>query len=871
MKTLLINSCAALLGFSFSLARAAAPAEAVWPSAPATDFIENNCASCHDDVEKKGGLDLTALEFKPDQPANLARWVRVFDRVARGEMPPKQKKRPAAEALATFTGGLSHELVRYETEQTALNGRATRRRLNRYEYENAVRDLLSAPWLQLKTKLPEDPEAYHYNKIGEALDMSHLQLARYLDVAEFALRDALASQIAPPAPTTKRYYAREQRTFLNNMRKFTNEQERMVIPVMGYEAQYEFFGKKPPMTVGPADPEKRELEGFVEIASQYPSYMMWFDQFTAPLAGRYKLRFKTFSAWIGPSNSEPGQPTRWWVPDLSSVSPGKRTEPVLVYADTVSRLDRRIGKFDAPIEPGVQEIESILLKGETIHPDAARLFRSHVGPNRYRNPLATKEGSPGVGFRWLEVEGPLYDQWPSAGHRLLFGDLPMKEGKDPVTGKTVIEVTSNNPASDAERLLRNFMQQAYRHPFADGEVKRFLPVYESAAKSGANFTDAMISAYTAVLCSPQFLTLESKPGPLDDHAIAERLAFFLQNTAPDAELRALAAAGRMRDKSVLRAQTERLLNSPKSAQFVTAFTDYWLELRKVESVSPDPVLYGDYFIDDLLNDSAIDETRTFVTELIRADLPVSNLVDSDFVMVNNHLARHYGLPEVDGVAVRRVPVPAGSPRGGLITQASILKVTTSGNNTSPVKRGAWIIDRILGQPPSPPPPNTPAVEADTRGATTIREQLKLHRDSVSCASCHKDIDPPGFALENFDVMGAWRERYRAFDAAVKPVEGFSRIGQLLEFHHALPVDATGEMPDGTAFTDIKEFKKILLRDEALLARNVASQLMVYATGAPVRFSDRPAIGKIVGHAQKSGYGFRTLIHEVVQSELFLNK
>jgi hypothetical protein len=865
---------AALAALGVVLASGLRAAEARWPSETAKQFIETRCASCHDETEKEAGLDLTALMFHPDKTDNFATWVKVFDRVTSGEMPPKKKPRPAPGEVAAFTGALARELTGHEQARTALNGRATRRRLNRYEYENVVRDLLDAPWLQLKSKLPEDPEAHHFNKIGEALDVSHMQMAKYLEVAEFALRDVMARQIAPPATTTTRYYAREQRTFLANTRKFTNEQERMVIPVLGFQSQYELYGRhgNAPMKRDDNDPAQRELTGFVEIASQFPSYYMWFDAFTAPLAGRYKLRFKTFSAWVGPSNSEPGLPTAWWVPDLSNVMPSKRQEPVTVYAETVPHQYRWIGKFDAPREPGVQEMEAWLLKGETIHPDCGRFFRADFLPKRYRNPLATKEGSPGVGFQWLEVEGPIYDRWPSAGHRMLFGDLPLAEVKDADTGKTKIDVVSADPAKDAARLLANFVTAAYRHPPSARDLARFLPVFESARQAGVSFADAMITAYTAVLCSPQFLTVNARPGPLDDHALAERLALFLQNTAPDAELRAVAAQGKLRDAVALRTQTERLLAGAKSAQFVNAFTDYWLELRRVEQVSPDPVLYADQFQDDLLNESALEETRAFVTELIRHDLPVRNVVQSDFVMVNERLATLYGLPWFDSVHLRKVPVPPGSPRGGLLTQASILKVTTNGNHTSPIKRGAWIMDRILGLPPSPPPPNVPAVEADTRGATTIRTQLALHRDNATCASCHKTIDPPGFALENFDVLGGWRDRYRAYDPMVKGVEGFSHIGgQRLEYHYALPVDATGEMADGTPFADVNEFKKILLKDEAQLARNVASQLIVYATGAPVRFSDRAAVEKIIGAARKGDYGFRTLIHEVVQSELFRNK
>ena len=862
---------AALLALAVATRWASASCAAELPPGTAA-FIDQHCAGCHDDTEKKGGLDLTSLTFQPDNAANLVTWVKIHDRVSSGEMPPKKKPRPAPDALAAFVGTLAHDVTGYEQARDALNGRAPRRRLNRTEYENALRDLLHAPWLPLKDRLPEDPIAHHYNKIAAALDMSHDQLAHYLEVAEFALREVMAKQIERPQPTVQRYYARAQRTFTSNTRKHTNEPERMVIPVNGYVSQYELFGKKGPMTVGDADPATREIEAFVEIASQYDSYRMWFDAFNAPLAGRYKLRFSTFSAWIGPSAQEPGMPHRWWIPDLANVRPSPRTEPVTVYAETFPRQFRLIGKFDAPTTPGVNEFEAWLLKGETIHPDAARFFRSEQGFWRYRNPLATEQGSPGVGFRWLEVEGPLLDQWPSAGHQLLFGDLPLRE-VSPAAGKVpaVIEVVSTDQAGDAERLLRNFLQRAYRHPVAATEVQRFLPVAKRVWESSGSFTDAMITAYTAVLSSPQFITLQEKPGALDDYAIAERLAFFLQNTAPDDELRAVAKSGRLHDPAVLRAQTERLLTSPKSRQFVAAFSDYWLELRKINDVSPDPVMYGDYYLDDLLSESSLEETQAFVAELIRADLSVCNLVDSDFVLVNEKLAGLYGLPPVAGVALRRVPVPPGSPRGGLITQASILKITTNGNSTSPVKRGAWIMDRILGKPPSPPPPNVPAVEADTRGATTIRQQLDLHRNNPTCAACHQNIDPPGFALESFDVAGGWRQRYRGVDAAVPAELGTARLGQRFAFHYALPVDAKGEMSDGTPFADIFEFKKILLKDEAQLARNVASQLVIYATGAPVRFSDRAAIEKILGHARASGYGFRTLLHEVVQSELFLRK
>jgi hypothetical protein len=432
--------------------------------------------------------------------------------------------------------------------------------------------------------------------------------------------------------------------------------------------------------------------------------------------------------------------------------------------------------------------------------------------------------------------------------------------------------------------MTNFVQRAYRRPVSKAEVNRFLPVVDATLKTGGSFADAMMSGYTAVLCSPEFICLTEKPGKLDDYAIASRLSFFLWNSAPDAELRALAAKGKLRDPATLRAQTDRLLNDPKSERFVNAFLDYWLDLRRMMATAPDEILYNDYYLDDLLTESALAEPRAFFTELLRGDLPARNIVASDFAMLNEKLAAHYGLPPIEGVALRKVPLPADSVRGGLLTQAAVLKVTANGTTTSPVLRGAWIMERILGQPPPPPPASVPAVEPDIRGATTIRQQLDQHRSQESCAVCHAKIDPAGFALEAFDVMGGFRERYRAMSdnvtntnnppkpgPSVPPEPGIGKGGQKFQFHYALPVDSTGELWDGRKFGDVREFKRLLLEDEKPIARNLARQLVVYSTGAPVRFADRAAVERILQRASASGYGVRTLLHEVVQSDLFLTK
>ncbi len=849
------------------------PADKV--AAPIRSFIDGHCVACHDAGNKKGGLDLDSIAFEPGDPPNFAKWVKVFERVSAGEMPPKKRPRPEPKEVASFSRSLASALTASERDRVARDGRATRRRLNRHEYENVLRDLLSAPWLEVKEMLPEDGVAHRFNKVGDALDVSHVQMARYLIAADYALRQAMAFQVNRPPSKTVRYHARDQSSFTGKFKYsvFNTAPERATFPTLGSKAQPDVRSGKEPLTVGPSDPERREQEGVGLVCGAYEPIEPKFNAFRAPSTGRYRLRFNAQSVWVGPNGSNANGsvansgPKRWFIPNFDDVSAGRRSEPITIYSETPPRQLRLIGSFDITPEAGVHELDAWLLAGETIRPDASRLFRSRPGEARFQNPFAEQDGQPGVTYRWLEVEGPLHDQWPPAGHRLLFGDLPTKK---PRNAKERVEVVSAEPEKDARTLLAAFARRAYRRPVEDGEALRFLPVVTGRLKAGASFADAMIAGYTAVLCSPEFIYIDEKPGLLDDHALAARLAFFLTNSEPDPELRSIADRGELRRPEVLRAQTDRLLDDPKSRRFVNAFLDYWLDLRKAAANTPDSSLYNDYYLDDLLAESAVSETQLFFAELLRGDLPARNLISSDFVMVNERLADHYGLPGVQGVALRKVELPTDSVRGGLLTQASVLMVTANGTTTSPVLRGAWIMERILGQP-SPPPPPVPAVEPDLRGAQTIREQLAKHRDQASCATCHSKIDPPGFALESFDVMGGWRDRYRALADKGQREKGLGKNGQVFAFRYGLPVDCAGEMADGRKFSDIREFKRMLLADESQIARNLVHQLVVYATGEPVGFGDREQVEQILERTRPTGHGVRSLVHAIVQSELFLHK
>ena len=634
------------------------------------------------------------------------------------------------------------------------------------------------------------------------------------------------------------------------------------------------------------------------------------SSFRVPAAGRYRIKIKGYTIWVSggginrwnyigfgdEKTAYLGIP-KYHRPNTDEVWPGHRNEPIGVYAQS-SGQSRPLGEFDFTPDPTVNEVEVLLSANEVIQTDGMRLFRTRVNGSQegYVNPLAREDGMPGIAFQWIEVEGPLYDETAGAGYRLMFGDLPMRPlGKgekggvklqivDPPSGAedegggrgrfrprmkdVAVEVITDHPREDAERLLRSFIARAYRRPVEEAHVERFLELFNQQFDLGHGFTRSLLSTYTAVLASPGFVYVQEEPGKLDDYALATRMALFLWNSQPDEELRELAAAGRLSDPQVLDAQTERMLNDPKSRRFVEAFTDYWLDLRKIDDTSPSTTLYNDYELDDPLKLAAVEETRLFVQELLKEDLPARNIIDSDFTFLNKRLATHYGVPGVMGAKMRKVTLPKDSVRGGLMTQASVLKVTANGTTTSPVIRGVWIMERILGFHTAPPA-GVPAVEPDIRGAVTIRQQLDRHRADPTCASCHSKIDPPGFALESFDIMGGWRERYRAFAEDVPPEPGIGLSGQRYAFHYGLPVDSAGTLPDGRTFKGIREFKQLLRDDEErTVARNLVSQLAIYATGAPIGFADREQVEEILEKTRGSGYGVRSIIHGIVRSDLF---
>jgi hypothetical protein len=392
----------------------------------------------------------------------------------------------------------------------------------------------------------------------------------------------------------------------------------------------------------------------------------------------------------------------------------------------------------------------------------------------------------------------------------------------------------------------------------------------------------MKAAYRAALLSPHFLLLHESPGKLDDYALANRLSYFLWNSMPDDQLAILAKAGKLTDPGTLKSETDRMLASPKAKRFVQDFLDQWLELRDFDATSPDRKLYPEYT--PHLEDAIRREPAEFFGHVLEKNLPITTLVHTGINLVNQRLAEHYGIAGVEGVKFRRKDVDVKTfPRGGFLTMAATMKVTANGTTTTPVKRGAWVNKRILGTAIPPPPSDIAAIEPDVTGATSIRAQLAKHRDNAACASCHAKLDPPGFALESFDVIGGYRAWYRATQGTKRPdfesiypglLSPDGKFKSHASYRVGPPTDPSGELQGGTKFTGVMDYRKMLVADrpkQRQLARNLANQLVVYSTGAPISFGDRTIIERILDKAGGDNPRMKELVHEVVQSPIFQTK
>ncbi|MCB1229929.1 MAG: DUF1592 domain-containing protein [Verrucomicrobiae bacterium] len=762
-------------------------------------FLKAHCIECHGPEKEKGDVRL-------DGVIDEETLASVFDVIDVRDMPPKKAtSHPSDDERQQTLDLLGAHLAASAERPLAL------RRLNRAEYENTIHDLLGID-TPLAELLPEDGSTQGFDNVaGGGLSISSILMERYLEAADVAFESTIR-RIEPLPAETRRAATMESKENIDSVKK------------------------KKGGTIQVAD-------SFVKFSPGWPPVRI--DDSHPIEDGVYRCRVAVWPL-------DPGE---------------NRTLSVAIYTGSLFGPEKKRfeGMFDVtgtPGDPRIIEFNARFKAGEAIH-IVPWIYPEHV---TWRDKDFEKQ--PGVAVKWVETYGPLDQEFPSLAQRQLFGESPTIHLQEAGTvylrhRKNVAshEVISDQPREDAARIIRELAPRAFRRPVEDATIQPYVDLTLSRLDEGRTFEQAVRAGVTAVLCAPQFLLL-NREADVDDYTLASRLSYFLWSSMPDGELLKLAETGKLSDPFVRRAQVDRLLADAKAERFIENFTGQWLDLREIEFTTPDAKLYPEF--DPLLQESMLGETRGFFRHLLTNNLSITNFIDSDFAILNQRLADHYGVPGVTGHEhFQVVNLPDDSVRGGVLAQASVMKVTANGTTTSPVLRGVWVLNNILGKPSPPPPPGVPAVEPDIRGATTIRDQLSRHSEDASCARCHARIDPPGFALECFDPIGGFRDRYRSLGEGDAP-EGVRKARYKL----GPGVETDGEMPDGTAFADFTDFRRQLTERPDPFIHAFAEKMLVYATGRPITSADGPAVDALVARAQKDGLGLRDLIKAVVENELF---
>ena len=754
-------------------------------------------------AEAKEYFDLAALPPELSKIEDQQAWLKIRDQLAYRFMPPKEELQPDASERQAMIQRIETRVIKAEQENRQAHGRVPLRRLSRLEYENTIRDLLQVQ-VDLSDLIPTEINSDGFVNNAESLHTSSFLLDSYLAAADRVLDAAIASG-SRPNTINKRFDIRDERTVKPKGSVYRHENDGVAV--------------------------------FSSWVSANIQVTLW--QFNTRARGRYRFRISaygtqtdkpiTFHVKAGPMNAAAQQ----YLIGYYSVPPN---EPTVI-------------EFTEDMEPNLTI--RIVVDGLGVTPPQIE----KIGADNYKG--------PGLLIQHVDIEGPIIDAWPPESHRRLFGNLKQTRSTSRPERQ---EVISEQPLEDAKDILTRFIRRAFRRSITDVDVQPYLIRFEKLHSQGRSFEDSIRVALKSVLLSPDFLFLRESPGKLDDFALANRLSYFLWSSMPDEELLELAEQGKLSESQTIHQQVERMLRDPKSLAFKRNFLSQWLGLNAIDDTQPDAMLYPEY--DDLLKVSMLKEVYLFFEHLLEKDLSVEHFVSSNFTYLNGRLAKHYNIDSVpEGVEFQRVELPQDSVRGGLLTMGAILKVTANGTTTSPIIRGNWVLNRILDSPPPKPPENIEAVEPDIRGATTIRKQLAKHRDLPQCANCHTLIDPHGFALENFDVIGGWRDNYRSIGQGEPAIVN----GRKMRYLNGPQVESADELLNGGHFQSIQEYKKLLVQNRDELAKAFARKLLSYATGANTTLADRESLDAVIDSTKQNNFGVRSIVHAIVDTPTFRMK
>ncbi len=819
------------------LATALTPAQAAADAVLIKRFVTTYCIECHGPEKQKAERRFDQLLLPAAKVDTLIDLKDMMDQLHLGDMPPEKAKQPSSVEQKAFLEQLALALTQGREDLASTGGSTVLRRLNRREYLNTIGDLfgMNMAAFDPTTKFPRDQSEEHMDNLGDVLQTSGYLLDQYIEAADTVVEKAFAIQQRPeerawhfrdnfkPQQELSRPHSRLKNAFIGLYECMDTPNHeggfgfisdfQQGVPVDGI---YEIRVLAQAMNrLHPYDPkifgtDSREPFRLGLVPGDGKAGPLYQPQPLQPMLAELALGdgepvWHTLRVWL-----DAGQTPRFVFPNGPKSARSSWARIVEYHKDkwppTAAQSDRRNGL-------GIVE-------------------------NRI---LSIVEGKvPHIRIHEVKIRGPIVEQWPPATQRAVLG-------------------TKTFAPENMRAVLRTFADRAYRRPATKEDVDRLVAVATKRMHTGRSPQEALKDALKAALSSPSFLYLaqdtlaanDPKARPrLNGYALASRLSYFLWSSMPDAELRQLAESGELTKPEVLIAQTRRMLASSRSDALVSGFLDSWLNLRSLGTMPPDRKDFEKYYYKGLEHAFKV-ETRLFMRDLIERDASIVNFLDAPYSILNQPLATHYGLGDLGDPAraheFRKVALP-DSRRGGLLGMGSVLTVSANGIETSPVVRGVFVLENILGTPPPPPPDNVPAIDPDVRGAKTIRELVSKHRESPNCYGCHQKIDPLGFALENFDPVGAWRTSYGK-----------------------TPIDTAGELPGGEKFSDVTGLKQVLVRRQALFARTLTDRLLTYACGRRIGALEDPIVEKIVADLPQRQHGLRSLIEAVVTSELFLSR
>ena len=791
-------------------------------------FFANHCYACHSDERQTGDLSLETFKTPVSLIKDRATMKLILGKLNSGAMPPAKMPRPKPEDVKAITQWLSQQLVTEPAKATTPIGAAkptevnaghiTARRLNRIEYDNTVRDLLGVD-LHASDDFPQDDSGYGFDNIGDVLSLSPVLLEKYLTAAEKISRTAIFG-IEPLKPTLVRL----------------RSPERSQPPQLAPLTDYDLTGLSLPNAI-------------------HTTYRF-------PVGGEYVIR--AHLGGVRPAGSEPIQLALWLDGQQVQLL---RFDPAKTASFTNAAERQDLGgmtqEFRTKIAPGDHWLAVSIL----------RLYEglpaSYKGPNPSKlpvPPLPQFKPPPGLSPPELEARRKEFDkrraeQPPANSARIrsleLGGPYAVTMGPPGESLKKIYvcgHLDGHHTKGCARLIVEHLSQRAYRRPVTPKEVTQLTSLIADVQKDGGSFEEGLATAIQAMLLSPHFLfRIERTPAApltlastrsLSQYELASRLSYFLWSSMPDEALLAAASRGKLAQPAALVAQVHRMLLDPKSHALVENFGGQWLQVRKLESVKPDRKRFPEF--DEYLRLSMRRETDLFFESIVREDRSILDFIDANYSYLNERLARFYNVPNVSGQEFRKVVFAADAHRGGLLGQASVLTISSYANRTSPVLRGKWVLENLVGAPPPPPPPDVPNLdEAATGLSSSMRQQLEKHRQNTICASCHTRMDPLGFGLENFDAIGAWR----------------SREGQFT-------IDASGTLPDGRSFDGPRGLESILRAQPDVFAECLTRKLLIYALGRGLEPYDDAAVKKIVKSGGTDDYRFSSLILGIVKSEPF---